>query len=87
MPGTPSSVGNRTSLGSDVAAVRFEGDVLYFVLEDGRQLGMPIAWSTRLAAATPAQRANWELNGDGVGVHWPDIDEDLSAPGVVGLPD
>ena len=40
-----------------------------------------------LSNATPGQRAHWELNGDGVGVHWPDIDEDLSAPGVVGLPD
>jgi len=61
--------------------------MLFFVLEDGRLLGMPIGWSERLAAATAEQRANWELNGDGVGVHWPDIDEDLSAPGVVGLPD
>ncbi len=48
---------------------------------------MPIAWSERLAAATVDQRSHWELNGDGVGVHWPELDEDLSAPGVVGLPD
>lgn len=87
MPGTLSSVSNKTALGSDVASVRFQDDMLFFVLEDGRQLGLPIAWSERLAKASPEQRANWELNGDGVGVHWPEIDEDLSAPGVVGLPD
>ena len=39
---------------------------------------MPIAWSERLAAATVDQRSHWELNGDGVGVHWPELDEDLA---------
>ncbi|HLY67921.1 MAG TPA: DUF2442 domain-containing protein [Chloroflexota bacterium] len=87
MPGTPTSVAHRTSLGSDVAGVRFDGDVLFFILEDGRQIGMPIAWSERLSNANAEQRDHWELNGDGVGVHWPDLDEDISAPGVVGLPD
>jgi hypothetical protein len=54
---------------------------------DGRAISVPLAWSWRLAAATPAQRANWELIGDGHGVHWPDIDEDLSADGLLhGVP-
>jgi selenophosphate synthetase-related protein len=87
MPGSLSSLGSKSSLGSDVTGVRFEGDMLFFLLQDGRQIGMPLAWSERLAKATTEQRNHWELNGDGVGVHWPDIDEDLSAPGVVGLPD
>ncbi len=56
-------------------------------LVDGRAISVPLAWSWRLAAATPAQRANWELIGDGHGVHWPDIDEDLSADGLLhGVP-
>lgn len=56
-------------------------------LVDGRAISVPLGWSWRLAAATPAQRANWELIGDGHGVHWPDIDEDLSADGLLhGVP-
>ena len=76
-----------TSLGSDVAGVRFEGDMLFSSWKTDGSSGMPLTWSERLAGATPAQRARWELRGDGVGVHWPDVDEDLSAPGIVGLPD
>ena len=56
-------------------------------LVDGRVISVPLAWSWRLADATPAQRANWQLIGDGHGVHWPDIDEDLSADGLLnGVP-
>ena len=51
-------------------------------LVDGRVISVPLAWSWRLCDATPAQRANWQLIGDGHGVHWPDIDEDLSADGL-----
>jgi hypothetical protein len=47
-------------------------------LVDGRVISVPLAWSWRLSDATPAQRANWQLIGDGHGVHWPDIDEDIS---------
>lgn len=52
-------------------------------LVDGRVISVPLAWSWRLSDATPAQRANWELIGDGHGVHWPDVDEDLSAAGML----
>ena len=56
-------------------------------LVDGRVISVPLAWSWRLSDATPAQRANWRLIGDGHGVHWPDIDEDISAEGMLnGLP-
>jgi len=56
-------------------------------LVDGRVISVPLAWSWRLSDATPAQRANWQLIGDGHGVHWPDIDEDLSADGLLnGVP-
>jgi hypothetical protein len=51
-------------------------------LVDGRVIGVPLAWFWRLSEATPAQRANWRLIGDGHRVHWPDIDEDLNADGM-----
>ena len=49
----------------------------------GRTISVPLAWSWRLSDATPDQRANYELIGDGQGVHWPDIDEDISAEGML----
>ena len=56
-------------------------------LADGRVISVPLAWSWRLSDATPEQRANWQLIGDGHGVHWPDVDEDLSADGLLnGVP-
>jgi hypothetical protein len=56
-------------------------------LIDGRVISVPLAWSWRLSEATPAQRKNWQLIGDGHGVHWPDVDEDISAEGMLhGVP-
>jgi Protein of unknown function (DUF2442) len=56
-------------------------------LVDGRTVSAPLAWSWRLSEATPEQRARYEIIGDGQGVHWPDIDEDLSAQGMLtGVP-
>ena len=52
-------------------------------LVDGRVISVPLAWSWRLSDATPEQRAHWQLIGDGYGVHWPDVDEDLSADGLL----
>jgi hypothetical protein len=52
-------------------------------LMDGRTISVPLAWSWRLLDATPEQRAKYELIGDGQGVHWPDIDEDISAEGML----
>jgi len=53
-------------------------DELTVTLADGRRVSVPLAWSSRLLRATPAQRANWTLIGRGVGIHWPDVDEDIS---------
>ena len=50
---------------------------------DGRTVSVPLSWSWRLEQATPRQRCNYELVGDGEEVHWPDIDEDLSADGFL----
>ena len=56
-------------------------------LEDGRIISVPLVWSWRLSEATPEQRNNFEIIGDGIGVHWPDIDEDISAEGMLyGIP-
>jgi hypothetical protein len=62
-------------------------DTITAHLIDGRTISVPLAWSWRLSEATPAQRANWQLTGDGHGVHWPKVDEDLSAEGMLhGVP-
>ena len=67
--------------------IEVSGDTIAARLVDGRTITVPLVWSCRLSDATPAQRANWRLIGDGHGVHWPDIDEDLSAEGMLrGVP-
>ena len=52
-------------------------------LMDGRTIAVPLAWYPRLANATPQQRNHWQLAGGGYGIHWPDIDEDLSTEGLL----
>jgi hypothetical protein len=62
-------------------------DAITAQLMDGRTISVPLAWSWRLSESTPKQRANWQIIGDGHGVHWPDIDEDISAEGMLyGIP-
>ena len=51
---------------------------LIVTLVDGRRVSAPLAWSPRLLHATPQQRANWRLIGRGIGIHWDDVDEDIS---------
>ena len=57
-------------------------DLITFHLVDERVISVPLVWSWRLSQATPAQRDNYEIIGDGQGVHWPDVDEDLSVEGM-----
>lgn len=59
-------------------SVCIEVDKFFVLLEDGREIGVPYRWFPRLAAATPAQRSHWRLIGKGTGIHWEDVDEDLS---------
>lgn len=66
-----------------VADVRCDADMLMVDLKDGRRISVPLAWYPRLLAGTPAQRANWQSCGAGYGVHWPDLDEDLSTEGLL----
>lgn len=56
---------------------------LRVVLADGREVVAPLEWFPRLRDATPEQRANWRPIGRGVGIHWPDVDEDLSVAGLL----
>jgi hypothetical protein len=58
-------------------------DVLAVDLVDGRSITVPLAWFPRLLHATPAERANWRIAGGGYGIHWPDLDEDLSTEGLL----
>jgi len=51
---------------------------LHFVLADGREISAPLEWFPRLRDASAAQRGNWRLIGKGIGVHWPEIDEDIA---------
>jgi len=64
--------------------VRFDREMLQVLLSDGREIGVPLEWFPRLRDASPEQRGNWRLIGKGVGIHWPDIDEDISVAGLLG---
>jgi hypothetical protein len=67
--------------------IKIAADAITAYLVDGRVISVPLAWSWRLFEATPAQRANFEIIGDGQGVHWPEVDEDISAEGMLyGIP-
>lgn len=57
--------------------------MLTVVLEDGRELSVPVAWYPRLRDANAKQRSNWRFIGRGEGIHWPDIDEDISVLGLL----
>lgn len=67
--------------------VFFAADSVCFELADGRSVSAPLVWFPRLLNASNEQRQRWELIGRGSGVHWPDVDEDISIPGLLGLPD
>ncbi|MCY7349390.1 MAG: DUF2442 domain-containing protein [Cytophagaceae bacterium] len=66
----------------NVRNVWFNAEKVYLDFQDGRTMGAPLAWFPRLQNATDAQRQNWRLIGRGYGVHWEDLDEDLSAEGM-----
>ncbi|MFH1739968.1 MAG: DUF2442 domain-containing protein [bacterium] len=67
--------------------VSFTDDALIVEMSDGRILSVPLVWFPRLLHATPEQRQNWELLGGGEGIHWPEVDEDISVEGLLqGIP-
>jgi hypothetical protein len=63
--------------------VLFDQDAVHLVLADGREVSAPLEWFPRLRDASPAQQSNWRLIGRGLGVHWPDIDEDISVQALL----
>src|SRR5206468_8116866 len=70
-----------------IIALEVSKDAITAQLADGRTISVPLSWSWRLAQATPSQRRRFEIIGSGEGVHWPDIDEDISARGMLqGIP-
>ncbi len=71
------------SPGEAVKGVRFSEESLIVDLADGRTISAPLAWFPRLLDATSAQRDNWRKAGGGFGIHWPDLDEDLSTEGLL----
>ncbi|MBM3944357.1 MAG: DUF2442 domain-containing protein [SAR202 cluster bacterium] len=77
-----------TSSGAKAAEVLavdvwFDAHMLYMRLNDGREVGVPLEWFPPLRRATDMQRGNWRLIGNGVGIHWEDIDEDISVAGLL----
>jgi hypothetical protein len=73
-------------LSAQAMSVEFSGESIRLVLTDGREISAPIEWFPRLRDASDEQRANWRLIGGGEGVHWPDVDEDVSVNALLGLP-
>jgi hypothetical protein len=70
-----------------VLSVQVSDDEINVFLLDGRRISVPLAWSWRLSEATPEQRQNFQVIGEGEGIHWPDIDEDISVEGMLrGVP-
>ena len=72
-----------SSTTTEAQRVEITEDALVVELVDGRTLTVPLAWYPRLAHGRPAERANWRLIGRGEGIHWPDLDEDISVEGLL----
>ena len=70
-----------------IQSVSVSDDLISAQLTDGRTISVPLAWSWRLSEATPQQRSRFEIIGSGSGIHWPEIDEDISVEGMLhGIP-
>jgi len=82
---TTSSVATETA--ATAKRVRVTDRALVVELRDGRIVSVPLAWYPRLAEGSVRERQRWELLGPGIGIHWPDLDEDISVEGLLqGLP-
>lgn len=69
--------------GARVAGLEVTEEMLNICLKDGRHISVPLAWYPRLAQGSVAQRRNWQIAGAGSGIHWPELDEDLSVEGLL----
>ena len=70
-------------MSTSAKAFRFDESTLWVDLQDGRTVGVPLAWFPRLLSATPEQRAAGRLSASGLGLHWEDLDEDISITGLL----
>ena len=88
-PKTSSSAGTSTLIAKEprATAVEFSEDTMIVHLEDGRSLSVPLEWFPLLRDARDEDLRNWRFIGKGYGIHWPTLDEDISVPGLLGLPD
>lgn len=68
-----------------IVDVSVTDEYLHVALADGRELNTPLAWFPRLRDASPSQRSNWRLIGKGIGIHWAEVDEDISVNGLLRL--
>ena len=75
--------GSEVKPGERVKDVHFTEYTLAVDLADGRTIIVPLVWYPRLLNATHEQRSNWKISGAGFGIHWPDVDEDLSTEGLL----
>lgn len=79
---------NTSVLETRAAKVWFDEDSLWVLLQDGRQVAVPLSFFPRLRRASAEQRMKFELSGGGYGIHWDDLDEDISVPALLtGVPD
>ena len=70
---------------ADAVDVSFTDDELVVTLADARRVSAPLEWFPRLLRASPEQRSNWRLIGGGVGIHWDDVDEDISVRSLLAI--
>jgi hypothetical protein len=71
------------SLAVLITDVAFDQEMLQVFLSDGREIRVPLEWYPRLRDASPEKRRQWRLIGNGIGINWPDLDEDLSLEGLL----
>jgi hypothetical protein len=77
------STSGREIRATEAHGVRLNDDSLVAGLSDGRTITVPVGWFPRLAHGTPAERANWRLIAGGEGIHWADLDEDISVESLL----
>ena len=74
---------NTLTFEANATKIWFDQENMWVALTDGRQLSIPLVYFPRLLHATPEQRNTYELSGGGTGIHWEEIDEDISVPGLI----
>lgn len=74
---------NSLTIEASASKVWFDNENMWVALRDGRQLSVPLVYFPRLSNAKPAQRKKFEISGGGTGLHWDELDEDISVPGLL----